>query len=451
MSLRSLEQRVKELTRTISKLQSANNTLQKENNAFRSVQPNTVGPKTTTNNHYASLSIDDIEIMDTQSNDNHTHTSSTTKYNLTSATSISAKRPSPSSPVPHNAKRPNNTKEATNNTKPTSTNSPRAPLPTKSANKKPPPIVVSDLNLKAASAVLTAEIGKDNFSFRGMSGVNTHIITKSLGDFKKVKTLLQDSNAQHHSYTPKDEQHINIVLRHLHSSFEEADITQAITELNLSLGIEKVMRLPTKSTNTLWLIQLKAGSDAKQLLDQHFLLHQRVVFERKRKNGVAQCKNCQLIGHSARNCQRSFRCVKCTESHSPGNCPRTLNPELAEQTLPKCVNCNGDHPANFRGCPYYTKMTQRNQAPAQQKAQTPNINAASVRKGVSFADATRADKEKALPSNIFDFINKETQKYFNQSFTELRKTLLDFLPAYTKLPENQRPLALLNLAMQMER
>lgn len=271
----------------------------------------------------------------------------------------------------------------------------------------------------------------------------------------KLKKLLEDSNAQYHSYTPKEEQHINIVLRHLHSSYDETDITNAVQELNLNIGIEKVMQLPTKSTSKLWLIQLKAGSDAKQLLDQHFLLHQRVAFERKRKNGIAQCKNCQMYGHSARNCRRSFRCVKCTESHGPSNCPRTLDPELAEQTPPKCVNCNGDHPANFRGCVYYTKVVQRSQVSAQQQEQSqapapPRINTAAVRKGISFADATRTDKDNALPNNIFDFIENETKKYFNQSFTEMRKTVLSFLPAYTKTPEELRPLALINLVIQLQ-
>lgn len=477
LSLRALEQRIIKANRTINMLQQINNSKQTKIEALQSV----LSSKAASPNQFALLTSDDIEEMDTHTIDNHTQAPPTRSNNhtSTSAPSISAKRPSPSSPVPHNVKRPNTeaskikftstNKSSINHTTRNTTSPPNNASRTKAAssqhaepqyantqaaakvNKKPPPIVVSNLDLKATSAILSTKIGKDNFSFRGVSGVNTQIVTKNLADFKTVRALLQNSEAQYHSYTPKEEQHINIVLRHLHSTFDDSDIKQAINELNIGIVIEKVMRLPTKSENILWLIQLKAGSDAKQLLDQRVLLHQRVVFERKRQSGIAQCKNCQLFGHSARNCNRPFRCVKCTESHNPGECPRTLDPALAEETLPNCVNCNGDHPANFRGCPYYAKVLQRKQVAAHPhvQVQTPHNNTAAVRKGISFADATRSDN--ALPTNIFGFINDECQKYFDLDFTELRKTMVEFLPTYTKLSADKRPLALLNLAMQISK
>lgn len=76
----------------------------------------------------------------------------------------------------------------------------------------------------------------------------------------------------------------------------------------------------------------------------------------KARKRPTQCHRCQSWGHSARNCGKDFRCVKCTEQHAPGkdNCNRKSRDGTA-----KCVNCNGDHPANSRQCPAYLKYQEK--------------------------------------------------------------------------------------------
>ncbi|KAG5684920.1 hypothetical protein PVAND_014128 [Polypedilum vanderplanki] len=68
-----------------------------------------------------------------------------------------------------------------------------------------------------------------------------------------------------------------------------------------------------------------------------------------------QCFNCQRFGHSAMNCGYQNKCVKCTEDHKPGECARIKN----EEGKPKCVNCGGDHPANFSKCPENIKYQEK--------------------------------------------------------------------------------------------
>ena len=74
----------------------------------------------------------------------------------------------------------------------------------------------------------------------------------------------------------------------------------------------------------------------------------------KSKKHITQCYNCQLFGHSAINCGRKFRCIKCLDQHEPGKCSR-----LSTEGTAKCVNCNGDHPANHTKCKTYISYKEK--------------------------------------------------------------------------------------------
>ncbi|KAG5679103.1 hypothetical protein PVAND_008696 [Polypedilum vanderplanki] len=62
-----------------------------------------------------------------------------------------------------------------------------------------------------------------------------------------------------------------------------------------------------------------------------------------------QCFNCQQWGHSSVNCGFPSRCVNSDENHPVGQC-RRVNKEIGS---PKCVNCKGEHPANYKRCPIF--------------------------------------------------------------------------------------------------
>lgn len=407
-----------------------------------------------TQNNFECLMQTDI----TPTSDNDTPQTSSTRVVKTSEPSLhklTYSKPASANgqTTPANAKKAERPKPSSPTIKPPS-----------ESNRKPPPIVVSQLNIKAASTLLTTLIGSDSYNFRRVSADKTHIVTKTLADFKVVLETLKQSDTKHHTFTPKEEQHTNIVLRHLDKSYDAEDIAQGIASLALDINVVKIMRLPTNQNN-LWLIQLQAGSDATQLLGQRFLLHQKVIFERKRHTQIAQCKNCQQFGHSARNCHHDYRCVKCKSQHGPGNCPRTLNPQLAESVSPSCVNCQSeDHPANYRGCPAYVKILQKKQ----QKQTTPAVTvpsrqaqpSASTRTaGRSYAAAlsdvrpavqpTQQKSTPRAPHNVFDYIDTECTKHFNMEFAELHTRTKDFFPLYASLPENKRAVALINFTLSL--
>lgn len=185
-------------------------------------------------------------------------------------------------------------------------------------------------------------------------------------------------------------------------------------------------------------------------------------FEYKRKTGIAQCKNCQLFGHSSRNCKHKFRCVKCTEDHAPKQCPRTLDPQLAINTPASCVNCKGDHPANFRSCPAFLKVIERkqnqhqpsrNQPAPQNPPQAPRQSLRT--EGMSFAAAlssqtpTIPSPQSSSNSNYFDFFDNECKKYFNVDLAVLHSKFKAFHPQYIALPDDKRSMALLGFTMSL--
>ncbi|KAG5674875.1 hypothetical protein PVAND_004820 [Polypedilum vanderplanki] len=91
------------------------------------------------------------------------------------------------------------------------------------------------------------------------------------------------------------------------------------------------------------------------------------VLDRSKKK-LTQCYNCQQWGHSSNNCGYKSRCVKCRESHAPGECKRK-----SREGDPSCVNCGGKHAANFRGCSEFMKYQQKIQS-FRQKAKANNRN-----------------------------------------------------------------------------
>lgn len=78
-------------------------------------------------------------------------------------------------------------------------------------------------------------------------------------------------------------------------------------------------------------------------------------FDRSRKR-LTQCFRCQLFGHTASNCGRDYRCVKCLDNHQPGECNRQSK---NQEGTPRCVNCQGEHTANSHVCPHFQTYAEK--------------------------------------------------------------------------------------------
>ena len=65
----------------------------------------------------------------------------------------------------------------------------------------------------------------------------------------------------------------------------------------------------------------------------------------RHKKDIPQCIRCQQYGHTKNYCNRNAACVKCAENHLTVNCPN-----IGKIKEVKFFNCNGNHPASYKGC-----------------------------------------------------------------------------------------------------
>ncbi|GBN34799.1 hypothetical protein AVEN_92851-1 [Araneus ventricosus] len=68
----------------------------------------------------------------------------------------------------------------------------------------------------------------------------------------------------------------------------------------------------------------------------------------KGKVSPGQCFKCQQYFYNSRFCQREPVCMKCAGPHDKRNCPKP------SETPEMIAICEGDHTANYTGCPEKT-------------------------------------------------------------------------------------------------
>ncbi|GBP88720.1 Probable RNA-directed DNA polymerase from transposon BS [Eumeta japonica] len=126
-----------------------------------------------------------------------------------------------------------------------------------------------------------------------------------------------------------------------------------------------------------------------------------------KRSSPGQCHNCQLYGHSSKNCFRKARCVKCLGDHGTAACTRNKETDGA----PACVLCNtSGHTANYLGYPRAPKNTRfipnrnnrDNNSSPNNKTVPCRTPARAVSKNITYANVT-AGRRKDPPKSSFRF------------------------------------------------
>lgn len=357
--------------------------------------------------------------------------------------------------------------------------------------KRPPPIITYGMDVKQTNVLLNNKLGHKNYTFKKVNANCTHIQTESNEDHENVRKTLTEKEVPHHSYTLPGQRRTNLILRNLCRSYEQEDVVNAITSLELNIKIANISQFATEKSRRenknfrMWLIQLEPQSDVPALLKTTKLLNQVVRFEHQQAKGISQCRNCQHFGHAASNCSRPYRCIKCPQQHLPGNCAlETLRANSAVEVKPHCVNCQGEHPANFRGCPSYINYVnikaQRQQA-ARAEQETRRTSYNNYRNPNSTYAATVSNRQHHQPlqsttpaiitqknhqqqvtihqhqppppqqhqGNVLDFLDNECNDKFGIDLSTIIEKAATFIPKYTNLPENQKALALIKFTLSI--
>lgn len=163
------------------------------------------------------------------------------------------------------------------------------------------------------------------------------------------------------TFTEPSEKSVIFVL-HGYFKAETNEVLENIN--NEGIPATRVTILSEKFDKTIYLVHFdKNKVNFNSLVHQNKSIGQLIIkwskFDKNLKSPTLGHR-CQGWGHTARNCGRDFRCVKCTSSHAPGreHCERKTKEGSA-----KCVNFNGDHQANSRQCTvflqYQSKISRR--------------------------------------------------------------------------------------------
>lgn len=215
---------------------------------------------------------------------------------------------------------------------------------------KPPPIFIPLVeNIKVMMASFSSVVGKDDYIYKCISTKSVKIFPKTSEVYRTLVAKLSELKVNFHTYQLKQDRAYRVVIKNLHSSTDKQDIHDSLAELGYTVrNIANVYHKITKAPLPIFFIDLEPQSNNKEIFSLNYILNAKVLVEAPyKKKEIVQCKRCQQYGHTKSYCWHPFRCVKCGGTHNTNNCTKDKN------TPPKCVLCNGDHPANYKGCSVY--------------------------------------------------------------------------------------------------
>lgn len=312
-----------------------------------------------------------------------------------------------------------------------------------------PPIFLFNVNIKHLIDQLNSK--KVVYKIVNTNKHKSKLYLKDATAHSEMMNLLRDKKIESYSFTPKELKRSTVVLRGLYYKTDLSDIKNELDSL-VPNTVDTVSKFSTNFSRknnfetSLFLVTLLTGKNSNEISSLRYLLNQRISWESPKANlKEVQCWRCQKWGHMSKNCNRSFRCIKCDESHAQGDCKFVSS----QENLPFCVNCNQrGHPSNFRGCleyKKYIKMKDDMKASSREKKDRAKNNVISainssnfVQKDKSFASLLQNDtpfiseKRKAIPSYIHDFL-KIAQSLCQPKPVTLEEKIEHFMKGYKLL------------------
>lgn len=212
---------------------------------------------------------------------------------------------------------------------------------------KPPPIYVDANIIDPLIELLNHTAGTENYTIKQIKLDQVKIQTNAPETFRKVTQALRQKNAAYHTYQLKTEKSYKAVIRGLHPRTSITNIKAELTKLGHEVRtVNNMTKFDTKQPLPLFLIELEPRNNNKEIFNINKILNTIVNIEPPRhKKDIPQCIRCQQYGHTKNYCNRAPACVKCAQNHLSSDCPFAGKIDTV-----KCCNCNGNHPASYKGC-----------------------------------------------------------------------------------------------------
>ncbi len=236
---------------------------------------------------------------------------------------------------------------------------PPSTLPKKEPS--PPPIFVKDVtDFSKMVKCITDAVKPTSFTTKALASCTVKVQVNNTEEYRKLVRHFKQVGVYFYTYQLKMEKPFKVVIRNLHHSIGTEEITEALHEAGHTVrNVANIKHWKTKEPLSLFFVDLEPADNNAKIYDLTSLLHMRIKVESpKPKRTEVQCKRCQAFGHTQAYCTLPYSCVKCGGEHDNRNCQK--KPE----EKPRCANCSGEHPANYRGCPEFRKkITQTRRIP----------------------------------------------------------------------------------------
>lgn len=270
---------------------------------------------------------------------------------------------------------------------------------------KPPPIFVPNVTkIEQLTNIVKSAVGENNYSYKIIGNNQVKIQPASDEGYSAIVNGLKANNANFHTYQLKAERKFRVVVKNIHHSVDIADLKKELEELGHKVAnIYNIKHRVTKTPLSMFWVDLFPDPNFnKRIYDITHLQYTKVVIEAPRqKKEIPQCTKCQRYNHTKAYCFHTPRCVKCGESHATVDCIKT------KETQATCALCNGNHPANYKGCTVYQEIKTKRFPP--QRPQpifpqtiTPIRRASLTNPNVTFAQAVRQNQteQQSEPKSI---------------------------------------------------
>ncbi|GAB0086261.1 hypothetical protein DMENIID0001_002800 [Sergentomyia squamirostris] len=221
---------------------------------------------------------------------------------------------------------------------------------------KPPPVFVHGVEQILPLKTLLDSIAKDDYTHKALHDNTVKIQVNKIEQYRLLLQTLREKKTDMHSYQPKIDRSFRVIIKGLHHSTDTNEIKSALKALGHTVkNVHNVRDRHTKHPLSIFYVDLQAASGNKTIYDVNRLLSCVVRVEPPHhKKEIVQCTNCQRYGHTKSFCNRPPRCIKCTIPHSTASCPRNV-----KDVNVMCVNCGGNHPANYRGCSVHEQLRKK--------------------------------------------------------------------------------------------
>lgn len=226
------------------------------------------------------------------------------------------------------------------------------------AIQKPEPIFVTGVQDVMKLKELLCTIITDTSKYKIATLRNGHIvkiIPSDVDSYKTIRNQFVTQNVSHYTYQLKHERAFRVVIRGIHASEDVSFIKTELEALGHQVrNVTNALHRQTKQPLPLYYVNLEPNANNKDAYKIKHIGNLIVTVEAPyKKQEIIQCKRCQRFGHSKNNCNRIFRCVKCGEDHPTNTCTKKSD------TAAVCVNCQGSHPANYKGCTKYKQYKEQ--------------------------------------------------------------------------------------------